>query len=41
MFIFIHSGIKLLEIMFFTGLSLSCISIVLGTIDDIKTFFLY
>lgn len=41
MHLFIESGIKLLEIMFFTGLSVSCISIVLGTIDDIKTFILY
>jgi hypothetical protein len=38
MLIVFYSGIKLLEIMFFTGLAISSISVVLGMIDDIKTF---
>jgi hypothetical protein len=38
MLMVVHSGIKLLEIMFFTGLAGSSISVVLGMIDDVKTF---
>jgi len=35
---FINLGVQFLEIMFGVGLSISCVSIILGTIDDIKTF---
>ena len=37
----IEIGVRILESMFATGLILSCFSIVLGTIDDIKTFIRY
>jgi len=38
MHVFINIGVRALEIMFGVGLTISCVSIVLGTIDDIKTF---
>ena len=41
MLLVVQSGIRLLEIMFFLGLSVSSISVVLGMIDDVKTFIQY
>ncbi len=41
MHLFIDIGVQVLETMFVVGLVLSCISIVLGTIDDIQTFIRY
>jgi hypothetical protein len=41
MLLVVQSGIRLLEIMFFTGLAISSVSVVLGMIDDIKTFIQY
>jgi len=41
MHLFIDIGVQVLEAMFAAGLVLSCISIVLGTIDDIQTFIRY
>ena len=38
---FIGIGVRVLEGMFGGGLALSTISVVLGTIDDIKTFIRY
>jgi hypothetical protein len=37
----IEFGVQVLEWMFAVGLVVSCSSIVLGTIDDIKTFIQY
>jgi len=37
----IEFGVQVLEWMFGVGLIVSCSSIVLGTIDDIKTFIQY
>jgi hypothetical protein len=41
MHLFINIGVQFLETLFAVGLALSTISIVLGTIDDIKTFIRY
>jgi len=41
MHLVIEIGVRVLEAMFAAGLVLSCFSIVLGTIDDIKTFIRY
>jgi hypothetical protein len=41
MHVFMNIAIRILEIMFGIGLAISCVSIVLGTIDDIKTFIRY
>ena len=41
MHLFINFGVEVLEWMFGVGLIVSCASIVLGTIDDIKTFINY
>jgi hypothetical protein len=41
MHLFIDFGVQVLEWMFGLGLIISCSSIVLGTIDDIKTFIQY
>jgi hypothetical protein len=38
---FIDIGVRVLEGMFGAGLVLSSVSVVLGTIDDIKTFIRY
>jgi hypothetical protein len=39
--VLIELGVRVLETMFAAGLVLSCLSIILGSIDDIKTFIRY
>ncbi len=37
----IEVGVQILEVMFGVGLVVSCLAMVLGLIDDIKTFIKY
>jgi len=37
----IEIGVQILEVMFGVGLVVSCLAMVLGLIDDIKTFIKY